>query len=257
MEFKDTLKELRRKKHMTQENLAREIHVSRSAIAKWEAGLGIPSEDSLEVICIYFGVEKIQLMPNVETEEVFVDKNLKIRKGRRLIFTLGAILWVLLVILLTFGVYKGVEKIKRRNEIEIMKMLVPTVQKVYFENPTMVNIEDVVPMVEGKYVLQERKWTKVYFEVDVDERISNSWYDFTPVFEGFEVIAFQEISYRYIDVSTTKRFCCSIYVRPLDLERTELNITSLNYFHIIDGEGYSVDCEIDTKALPICISGEE
>lgn len=65
MEFKDRLKELRKQRDITQETLGRAIHVSRSAIAKWEAGLGIPSEDSIEALCAYFEVERMSLLPDV------------------------------------------------------------------------------------------------------------------------------------------------------------------------------------------------
>ena len=46
MEFKDKLKELRIANNLTQEALAYKLKVSRSTIAKWEAGLGIPLEYS-------------------------------------------------------------------------------------------------------------------------------------------------------------------------------------------------------------------
>ena len=47
MEFSEKLKELRQQKGVSQTKLAADIHISRSAVAKWENGLGLPSEDSL------------------------------------------------------------------------------------------------------------------------------------------------------------------------------------------------------------------
>ena len=257
MELKDKLKELRREKHLTQESLAREIHVSRSAIAKWEAGLGIPSEDSIEALCKFFNIERGHLISDIGVETIFVEKNLKIRKGQRFIFVLGAILLTLSVFFSSLAVYKGVEVAKHREEVALMKTLVPTVQKVYFENPTMMNIEDEVPMLDGKYVLEEKKWTKVYFEVDVDERIAKSWYAFTPIFEDFDAIALQEISSRDMATSSIRRFRCSIYVRPLRKEVSQLKISEFTYFHVIDGEGWNVECEIESKGLPIMVKVEE
>lgn len=55
MEFKERLKKLRTKHGLTQEALARKIFVSRSAIAKWEAGLGMPNEESIEALCQVLG----------------------------------------------------------------------------------------------------------------------------------------------------------------------------------------------------------
>ena len=58
MEFKDKLKMLRKEKSISQQALADKIFVSRSAVAKWENGLGYPSEDSIGALAEYFSVEK-------------------------------------------------------------------------------------------------------------------------------------------------------------------------------------------------------
>ena len=52
----DILKELREKHHLTQEELAEALFVSRTAISKWESGRGYPSIDSLKEISRYFSV---------------------------------------------------------------------------------------------------------------------------------------------------------------------------------------------------------
>ena len=54
--FKDRLKELRDKAGISQYELANKLYVSRSAVAKWENGSGIPSDINLEAICKYFNV---------------------------------------------------------------------------------------------------------------------------------------------------------------------------------------------------------
>lgn len=55
MEFKDKLKEIRTANKLSQQALADAIHISRSAIAKWENGLGSPSADAKEALTAYFG----------------------------------------------------------------------------------------------------------------------------------------------------------------------------------------------------------
>lgn len=55
--FKDKLKKLREQKGISQYELADKLYVSRSAIAKWENGNGIPSDVNLEALCKFFGVE--------------------------------------------------------------------------------------------------------------------------------------------------------------------------------------------------------
>ena len=58
MPFKDKLKSLRAKKIITQEQLAEQLHVSRSLIAKWENGRGYPDDETINVMATYFGVDK-------------------------------------------------------------------------------------------------------------------------------------------------------------------------------------------------------
>ena len=56
MEFSEKLQELRKKKGLTQEELAEHLYVSRTAISKWESGRGYPNIDSLKAIAAFFGV---------------------------------------------------------------------------------------------------------------------------------------------------------------------------------------------------------
>lgn len=58
MEFKDKLQELRRKSSVTQQELADAVFVSRSAIAKWENGHGIPSDVNFQSLCSFFALDE-------------------------------------------------------------------------------------------------------------------------------------------------------------------------------------------------------
>ena len=63
MQFNERLKELRLKKGISQAELAKAIFVSRSAVAKWENGLGLPSETSLNLLAEYFSISKEEFLP--------------------------------------------------------------------------------------------------------------------------------------------------------------------------------------------------
>ena len=56
MEFGKKLQALRKSRDLTQEALAEQLYVSRTAISKWESGRGYPSIDSLKAIAGYFSV---------------------------------------------------------------------------------------------------------------------------------------------------------------------------------------------------------
>ena len=66
MEFSEKLQVLRKKKGLTQEELAESLYVSRTAISKWESGRGYPSIDSLKVIARFFGVTIDELLSGDE-----------------------------------------------------------------------------------------------------------------------------------------------------------------------------------------------
>lgn len=62
MEFNEKLQELRKKKGLTQDELAKSLYVSRTAISKWESGRGYPSIDSLKAIAKFFSVTVDELL---------------------------------------------------------------------------------------------------------------------------------------------------------------------------------------------------
>ena len=66
MELNEKLQELRKQKRLTQEELAKLLYVSRTAISKWEAGRGYPSIDSLKSIAKFFGVTIDELLSSDE-----------------------------------------------------------------------------------------------------------------------------------------------------------------------------------------------
>ena len=85
MEFSEKLKELRSKKGISQAKLAADIHISRSAVAKWENGLGLPSDESLKMLAEYFGVGVGELLPDKSNEEILVEKNKTIARQKNAI----------------------------------------------------------------------------------------------------------------------------------------------------------------------------
>lgn len=97
MEFRQRLRALREERGITQRELADAIYVSRSAVAKWENGLGIPSRESYQALLTYFGVSEDEFPLN-EGERVLCDQK------RRARYVLSTILWILL---LSVAVYVG------------------------------------------------------------------------------------------------------------------------------------------------------
>ena len=90
MEFSEKLRQLRNEKGISQTKLAADIHISRSAVAKWENGLGLPNDDSLKLLADYFGISIDDLIPNKSNEEIFVSKNKTIVQQKKIIIGISA-----------------------------------------------------------------------------------------------------------------------------------------------------------------------
>ena len=72
MRFADNLKQLRRDRHLSQEELAELLHVSRQAVSKWEQGLGYPEVENLLLLSRQLNISLDQLLatgfaPKAET----------------------------------------------------------------------------------------------------------------------------------------------------------------------------------------------
>ncbi|GAF63316.1 putative transcriptional regulator [Bacillus sp. TS-2] len=66
MEFNEKLQQLRKEKGWTQEQLAEELYVSRTAVSKWENGKGYPNIDSLKNLSVLFSISIDDLLSGDE-----------------------------------------------------------------------------------------------------------------------------------------------------------------------------------------------
>ena len=94
MTFNEKLQQLRKDKGITQEELAQAIYVTRAAVSKWERGLGLPSKESLKLLCEYFNVKSEDLLDSFE----LIDENHKNQKSRtKLIILFSSIIKLLTI----------------------------------------------------------------------------------------------------------------------------------------------------------------
>lgn len=111
MEFKEKLKKLRTENGLSQEALANAVHISRSAIAKYENGNGNPSEETLVALAVYFGVEVNDLKDDSEIK----------RKTNKATIKIAAIIVISVIVLggivtgTTFGILNYINKGKHAN----------------------------------------------------------------------------------------------------------------------------------------------
>ena len=121
-EFSEILKELRVNNNLTQEALGDIVHVSRSAIAKYENGLGIPSAEVIELLCKYFKVTKEELFPKEEVEHLIVEKNKKIKLFKLLLIIIVSLVTAFLGYTIYFYINEAVNNKRELEErIEYVK----------------------------------------------------------------------------------------------------------------------------------------
>ena len=92
MEFGQKLQSLRKQKGLTQEELAKKLFVSRTAISKWESDRGYPNIDSLKAIAAFFSVTIDDLISGEEAINLAEqDSKQKENYTRDLVFSLADI----------------------------------------------------------------------------------------------------------------------------------------------------------------------
>jgi transcriptional regulator with XRE-family HTH domain len=107
MEFKDNLKQLRTQKGLTQSQLAEKIFVSRSTIAKWENGLGLPNPEAMAALEALFEIDRQALLTN-EPETVIVEKNQKLHLLWEIIVWSAMLALTILMLLLPYAIHRGI-----------------------------------------------------------------------------------------------------------------------------------------------------
>ena len=100
MEFGEKLQELRKKKVLTQEELAEALYVSRTAVSKWESGRGYPNIDSLKEISKFFSVSIDELLSGEKLLSIAKKENKSnIRNMCDLLFGIVDLFSLILIIL--------------------------------------------------------------------------------------------------------------------------------------------------------------
>ncbi|MBE6915158.1 MAG: helix-turn-helix transcriptional regulator [Ruminococcaceae bacterium] len=100
MELHKKLQELRKDRGLTQEELAEELFVSRTAISKWESGRGLPSIDSLKEISKFFSVSIDSLLSGEKLLSLAErEHQSKVRKMRDFLLGLVDLFAIMLIVL--------------------------------------------------------------------------------------------------------------------------------------------------------------
>ncbi len=104
MKFNEKLQTLRKRKNLTQDDLAKMLFVSRTAVSKWESGRGYPNIDSLKQIAALFSITVDDLL---SSDELLTAAKHKENNLLNLVFSLLDISTLLLLFLPFFAQNEG------------------------------------------------------------------------------------------------------------------------------------------------------
>lgn len=77
MEFNEKLQLLRKQNGLTQEELAKALYVSRTAVSKWESGRGYPNIDTIKNMAKFFDLTVDELLSGEELLNIATQDNKK------------------------------------------------------------------------------------------------------------------------------------------------------------------------------------
>lgn len=104
--------ELRKEKNMTQQDLADKLHVTNTAVSKWERGLSFPGVDILEKLAEELGITVMDILAGEvikKTEEKISEISIDVmrteKKKRNKIYVLGIIIAVIFAMVFFFDRY--------------------------------------------------------------------------------------------------------------------------------------------------------
>ncbi len=129
MEFSEKLQKLRKSKNLTQEQLAQQLYVSRTAVSKWESDRGYPNIDSLKAISKFFSVSIDELLSGDELIEVCEkESETKVLQVKSVVFAALDVMAFLLLILPLFkteadGVFYSVNIFSLTSISSYMKII--------------------------------------------------------------------------------------------------------------------------------------
>ena len=100
MEFGEKLQNLRKSKGLTQEELAENLYVSRTAVSKWESGRGYPNIESIKEIAVFFSVTVDDLLSSEKILSLAEKENKRnIQKICNLLFGIVDLFALMLIVL--------------------------------------------------------------------------------------------------------------------------------------------------------------
>lgn len=236
MEFKDKLKELRIANNLTQEALAYKLKVSRSTIAKWEAGLGIPLEYSIDDLCEAFNCTKDELFPNKYSEKLLIDKNIKINRKNIII---GIMIFLLFTLILIVSLTMIIKSVKRNN----FDKYIPTCTDFQLYND-----QNNLGVIDEKYCLKVGESYKFSFILEINKKVFNYYSGIELRINDYRAYILDETIY---GIYPDKIFIMYTgeFLMKYQVEQVKIDKLNIEYFY--EGDRIIKKCNTENNIIDI------
>ncbi|WP_326717217.1 helix-turn-helix domain-containing protein [Vagococcus jeotgali] len=120
MNIAETVKKYRNEKKLTQEQLAKELNVSRSAVSSWEVGRNYPDLEMLVSISDLFGISLDELLreDNQVLEKITEDTQIRKKQTKKIKWLMIGIICLILMILFISFQSPNNQFISKSDQIE-------------------------------------------------------------------------------------------------------------------------------------------
>ena len=240
--FSKRLKELRTAKGITQEELGQIIFVSRSAIAKWEQGKGMPSRQSLNLLSEYFNIPPGVLLK--EDDPVLIIDNIErdSKKSKLLLTLCFSVIIIILVTLLIIIAFNG----NRYKKIEGF----------YNENFLVDNGLSNMKPIDGinGYYMKDGSYFCTVLSTDKMHNYAKYLYEFLSTSLN---ISYLSINFREYIYEGNKGYEINNYLMPTkDYKDHYFSSTDIGHYEFYFISNYTKKRNLGEKVFPICIKLE-
>ncbi len=103
MKFGENLKQIRKEKNISQEELANVLDVSRQTVSKWETDQSTPDFDKIIPLCEYFGITSDELLTGNQNIKEAKKENVKSKFARNIAISVMLYIFALIAIIALAG----------------------------------------------------------------------------------------------------------------------------------------------------------
>ena len=127
MKFKDNLKRIREQRNLTQDDIAREIGISRQSVSKWENGVAEPDLDTIKQLCSILNCSLDELIYGEQPSKPVLSSTQKAKRNNDIAMAVLIVLLFIFIVALTLFLCNFISSIVDYNRAMTSEGMDPSV----------------------------------------------------------------------------------------------------------------------------------